>query len=101
MVVVEAVGASPSEQASWEIEQSNATSAEDARVEASVERAPPPAESAAMSSQVMLISGTCNRLIVATNCRISSVSPLAESASTRSPRTIIPRSPCSASTGCR
>src|SRR5271154_1347669 len=41
IVVVEAVGASPSEQASMEIEQSKATSAEDAKVEARVERALP------------------------------------------------------------
>ena len=48
----------------------------------------------------MLISGTCNRLMVASSRRISSVSPLADSASTTSPRTTIPRSPCTASTGC-
>ena len=49
----------------------------------------------------MLISGTCNRLIVASRRRISSVSPLADNATTTSPFTTMPRSPCTASTGCR
>src|ERR1019366_7898054 len=74
MVVVEAVGASPREQASWEIEQSKATSEEEAKVEArgvdaSVGRtlfvARGCARGCAMSSQVVLIRGTCSRLIVA------------------------------------
>ncbi len=43
--MVEAVGASPNEQASLEIEQSRATSAEDARVEARVGRTCPERES--------------------------------------------------------
>ena len=92
MVVVEAVGASPRVQASLAMEQSSATSAAETRVEILV---PAPT-----SSHVMLISGTCNRLIVAKSRRISSVSPLAESATTTSPATTIPRSPCTASTGC-
>ena len=53
------------------------------------------------SSPVIVISGTRSRLIVASSARISSVSPDAESASTTSPRTTIPKSPCRASTGCR
>src|SRR5580704_17555270 len=138
MVVVEAVGASPSEQASSATEQSRATSAAEASVEiafaesacvesACVERAllpaafdfdfdfdlalnsslsaddPVPSDllplpavagrsaratlALQISSPVMVISGTRNRLIVASNARISSVSPEAESASTTSPRT--------------
>ena len=49
----------------------------------------------------MVISGTPSRFTVASSCRISAVSPLAESASTTSPRTTMPRSPCMASAGCR
>src|SRR5260370_878075 len=44
IVVVEAVGARPSEQASLAIEQSSATSAACAKVDAGVERAPSPAD---------------------------------------------------------
>ena len=94
IVVVEAVGASPSEQASLAMEQSNETSAADASVEIS-------RFVLLVSSQVMLISGTCRRLMVASRRRISSVSPLAERARTTSPRTTMPRSPWTASTGCR
>src|SRR5580704_987412 len=102
MVVVDAVGASPREQASLATEQSSATSAASASVESPdrVRRALPPGSPAQIASPVMLISGTCSRLIVASSRRISSVSPLADSASTTSPRTTIPRSPCTASTGC-
>src|SRR5260370_11178113 len=41
------------------------------------------------------------RLMVTNSRRISSVSPLEERASTTSPRTSTPRSPCMASAGCR
>src|SRR5271170_4047986 len=44
IVVVEAVGANPSEHASSAIEQSKATSAAEAKVDACVERAPSPAD---------------------------------------------------------
>src|SRR5450755_3629061 len=140
IVVVEAVGANPSAQASCAIEQSNATSAAPANVEnlertflsaafdfssgapflarplrekwglslpdLTEETAPPfaPFEgwgSVQISSPVIAINGTRNLLIVASSARISSVSPDADKASTTSPRTTIPKSPCSASTGCR
>src|SRR5262249_53777337 len=112
---VEAAGASPKEQASCATEQSKATSAAEPKVEMpdslldvgaplfaifeGWESRPP--RSKQISSPVIEINGTCNRLIVASNARISSVSPLAERASTTSPRTTIPRSPCKASTGCK
>src|SRR5208337_3799898 len=97
MAVVEAVGASPSEQASCATEQSRAISAACARVDRV--RDCPALEW--RSSQVMVMSGTARRFTVARSCRISAVSPLAESASTTSPRTTIPRSPCRASAGWR
>ena len=97
IVVVEAVGARPNEQASFATEQSSAISAASAKVESLLLLV---LASAQIQSPVMLISGTCNRLMVASSRRISSVSPLADSASTTSPRTTIPRSPCTASTGC-
>src|SRR6185437_13521942 len=108
----EAVGARPRPQASCATAQLNAISADDARVEAvRGEDVPARAEalsstgedaraSTAIGSQVIAIRGMRRRLIVASNCRISSVSPLAESAITTSPCANIPRSPCKASTGC-
>src|SRR5882762_336255 len=102
MVVVEAVGARPREQASLSTEQSRATFAASARVESlwDVARAPLPDGPLEIKSPVKLIRGTCRRLMVASSRRISSVSPLADRASTTSPRTTMPRSPCTASTGC-
>ena len=54
-----------------------------------------------ISSPVIAINGTRSRLIVASNCKISSVSPMPKAPAPTSPRTTIPKSPCSASTGCR
>src|SRR5215472_13176624 len=99
IVVVDAVGASPNEHASFATEQSSAMSAASAKVE-SFWLARPPESSAQIKSPVMLINGTCSRLMVASSRRISSVSPLADKTTTTSPRTTIPRSPCTASTGC-
>src|SRR5664279_2242310 len=47
------------------------------------------------------MSVTPKRFTVASNCSISPVSPLADMANSASPRTIMPRSPCRASAGCK
>ena len=76
MVVVEAVGASPREHASLAMEQSSATSAASARVESFT--GPDvlfPGRTRSIlqiGSAVMLIRGTCSRLMVARRRRISS-----------------------------
>ena len=87
MVVVEAVGASPSEQASFSTEQSRAASA----AEASAEELPE-----AQSSHGHGYQGTRNRLMVASRLQDFLRLTAGERASTRSPLTIIPRSPCRA-----
>ena len=87
IAVVEVVGARPSPQASRSTEQSRATSLAVARVDS--------------MRQQKLISASPLRLSVASRRRISSVSPLAESAITTSPAISTPRSPCTASAGCR
>ena len=85
--VVDAVGARFSPQASRSTEQSSATSLAAARVECRL--------------QQKLMSASPLRLTVASRRRISSVSPLADSAITTSPGMSTPRSPCTASAGCR
>ena len=87
IVVVEAVGAKLSPQASRSTPQSRATSLACARVECRL--------------QQKLTSPSPLRLSVANRRRISSVSPLAESATTTSPGSRTPRSPWTASAGCR
>src|SRR5205814_198053 len=77
------------------LEQSSATSAAAASVE-SLEFLPEEYR----SSQVIVINAAPMRLIMASRRTISSVSPLEESATTTSPRTNMPRSPCMASAGC-
>ncbi len=109
IVVVEAVGASPSAQASCAIEQSSATSAAAAKVDNLFI----PLSSRANARDPLLLS-SANLIPRHRNQRhlqpldrrqqrqISPPSPpIADSASTTSPRTTIPKSPCSASTGCR
>ena len=72
-------------------------------------RAPPPQSSATSLAcasvdcrlQQKLTSASPLRFSVASSRRISSVSPLAESAITTSPGISTPRSPCTASAGCR
>ena len=87
MDVVEAVGARFSTQASRSTLQSSATSLAVARVEDRL--------------QQKLIRASPLRLRVASRRRISSVSPLAERAMTTSPGISTPRSPWTASAGCR
>ena len=82
-----AVGARPSGHASGTGPISRTTSA----ACASELRCPP----------VSAMIGVDRRLSAGNRRRISSVSPLFERASTRSPGTTRPRSPCSASAGCR
>ena len=87
ITVVDAVGARPIPQASCSTLRSSATSLPRARVE--------------FMAQQKLMRASPTRLIAGSKRRISSVSPLEERASTRSPWASIPRSPCSASAACR
>ena len=87
MTVVEAVGARFSPHASRSTPQSRATSLAAAKVD--------------FRLQQKLISASPLRLRRVSRRRISSVSPLAESATTTSPGISTPRSPCTASAGCR
>ena len=84
-MVVEVVGARPIGQASAAAGSVSATSAARASVE--------------LARAVIATSGRANRRECATRSASSAVSPELDSASTASPGTIMPRSPCEASAG--